>query len=121
VPATTPTPDGDGIMFEDGAHAWMTRVAAERAPTWRNEVRVSALLEPFRPIDHLANAKVPLLLLVAPADSLTPPGPALALAAATPLVELVDIPGGHFAAYESGFAASIEPTIAFLGRHLGQR
>jgi pimeloyl-ACP methyl ester carboxylesterase len=118
LPATTPSPDGDGIMFEDGAHDWMTRVSAERAPTWRNEVRVSALLEPFRPIDHLANAKVPLLLLVAPADALTPPGPAMALAASAALVEVMDIPGGHFAAYESAFTASIEPTIAFLHRHL---
>lgn len=119
LPATTATPDGDGIMFEDGADAWFTRVAAERAPTWRNELRVSGLLEPFRPIDHVAGAKVPLLLLVAPGDALTPPAPALAVAAATPLVEVVDIPGGHFTAYESGFAASVEPTLAFFQRHLG--
>ena len=90
LPATTATPDGDGVMFEDGAHDWFARVSAERAPTWRNEVRVSGLLEPFRPIDHLAGAKVPLLLLVAPADALTPPGPATAVAAATPLVEVVE-------------------------------
>lgn len=121
LPATTATPDGVGIMFEDGAHDWFARVAAERAPTWRNEVRVSGLLEPFRPIDHLARTKVPLLLLVAPADALTPPGPALALARTTPLVEVVDIPGGHFAVYESGFAACIEATVAFFHRHLGER
>jgi len=121
LPAATASPDGDGIMFEDGAHDWFTRVAAERAPTWRNEVRFSALLEPFRPIDHLAGTTVPLLLLVAPADALTPPGPAMALAAATPLVEVVEIPGGHFDAYESGFAASMEPTLDFYRRHLGER
>lgn len=120
LPATTATPDGDGIMFDDGAHDWMTRVSAERAPTWRNEVRVSALLEPFRPIDHLANTKVPLLLLVAPADTLTPPGPAMELAEATPLVEVVEIPGGHFDAYESAFHDSVEPTVAFLHRHLDE-
>ena len=120
LPATTAEPDGDGIMFEDGAHDWFARVAAERAPTWRNELRASGLFEPFRPIDHLAATKVPLLLLVAPADTLTPPGPAMDLAEATPLVEVVDIPGGHFDAYESGFTASIDPTIAFLERHLGE-
>ncbi len=121
LPATTATPDGDGIMFEDDAHRWFTRVAAERAPTWRNELRVSGLLEPFRPIDHLAGAKVPLLLIVAPDDGLTPPGPALAIAEAAPLVEVVEIPGDHFAAYESGFSASIEATVDFFGRHLGER
>lgn len=118
IAAATASPDGEGIMFEDGAHAWMTRVSAERAPTWRNEIRVNALFEPFRPLDHLSDAKVPLLLLVAPADALTPPGPAMALAESTPLVEVVDIPGGHFDAYESAFTESIEPTLAFLHRHL---
>jgi alpha-beta hydrolase superfamily lysophospholipase len=120
LPATTATPDGDGIMFHDRAHHWFAHVAAERAPTWRNEVRISGLLEPFRPIDHLARTQVPLLLVVAPADALTPPGPALAIAASTPLVEVVEITGGHFAAYESSFPASVQATIAFLRRHLDQ-
>lgn len=114
LPATTPTPDGDGIMFADDAHYWFTRVAAERAPAWRNEVRFSGLLEPFRPIDHLTGTKVPLLLVVAPDDALTPPGPAIALAASTPMVEVVEIPGGHFAAYESAFTASSEAAVTFF-------
>lgn len=121
LPATTDAPDGTAIMFHDGAHAWMTRVAAERAPTWRNEVRFSGLLEPFRPIDHLAAAKVPLLLVVAPADALTPPGPAMPIAEATPLVEVVEIPGGHFDAYEDGFEGSSGPAVEFFHRHLDRR
>ena len=121
LPATTPTPDGDGIMFADDAHYWFTRVAAERAPAWRNEVRFSGLLEPFRPIDHLTGTKVPLLLVVAPDDALTPPGPAIALAASTPLVEVVEIPGGHFATYESAFTTSSEAAVTFFLRHLGDR
>jgi dienelactone hydrolase len=120
LPATTADPGGDGIMFEDEAHDWFGRVAAERAPTWRNELRVSGLLEPFRPIDHLAATKVPLLLVVAPADALTPPGPAMGIASSAPLVEVVEVPGGHFDVYVSGFATSVEATVSFLRRHLGQ-
>lgn len=65
LPAVTATSDGLGVMYEDGSYEWFTRVAAERAPSWRNELRVEGLLEPFRPIDHLADARVPLLLVVA--------------------------------------------------------
>ena len=39
VPAVTDRPDGVGIMYEDGAAAWFSRVAAERAPSWRDEIR----------------------------------------------------------------------------------
>jgi dienelactone hydrolase len=118
IPAVTPTPDGLGVMFEDGAYDWFTRVAAERAPSWRNEVRISGLTEPFRPIDHLAGAKVPLLLVVAPDDTLTPPGPGIAVAASVPNIEVVEIPGGHFEAYEAGFATSAEPALNWYERHL---
>jgi hypothetical protein len=118
LPAVTDGADGLGVMFEDGAADWFTRVAAERAPSWRNQLRVSGLLEPFRPIDHLAGARVPLLLVVAPADTLTPPAPAMAVAASTANVEVVEIPGGHFGAYEDGFEASVGPAIDWYRRHL---
>jgi pimeloyl-ACP methyl ester carboxylesterase len=118
IAAVTASPDGAGLMFEDGAHGWFTRVAAERAPAWKDELRISAFGEAFRPIDHLADARVPLLLVVAPGDTLTPPGPALPIAASTPNVSVVEIPGGHFDAYESGFAASAGPAVDWFHRHL---
>ncbi len=118
LPAVTDTQDGLGVMFEDGSYDWFTRVAAERAPNWRNELRVSGLFEPFRPIDHLADVKVPLLLVVAPADTLTPPGPGIAVAASVPAIQVVEIPGGHFDAYEAGFEASVGPAIDWYRRYL---
>lgn len=118
VAATSPTADGIGVMFADGADAWFARVAAERAPSWRNEVRIGALTELFRPIDHLADAKVPLLLIVAPADALTPPAAGIAAAAAIDNVEVAEIEGGHFDAYEAGFAASSEAAVDWFGRYL---
>jgi pimeloyl-ACP methyl ester carboxylesterase len=118
LPAVADTREGLGVMFEDGAYDWFTRVAAEKAPSWRNELLVSGLLEPFRPIDHLADAKVPLLLVVAPADSLTPPVAGIAVADAVPNVEVVEISGGHFDPYEGGFEESSEPAIDWFRRHL---
>lgn len=118
VPAVSATPDGVGIMYADRAWEWFTTTGAPRAPSWRNEVRISAFAEPFRPIDHLANARVPLLLVVAPGDTLTPPGPAMGLAAATPNVAVVEIPGGHFDAYEAAFSESSEAAINWFRRHL---
>jgi fermentation-respiration switch protein FrsA (DUF1100 family) len=120
VPAASATPDGLGIMYEDGAYEWMTRTAATRAPSWRNEIDLRAFTEPFRPIEHLAHARVPLLLVVARADTLTPPGPATPVAATTPNVEIVEIPGGHFDAYEQGFAASSGAAIDWFRRHLNR-
>jgi dienelactone hydrolase len=118
IPAATATADGVGIMFADGAYPWFSRVAQERAPTWRNEVRIGALAEPHRPIEHLPRVKVPLLLIVAPDDLLTPPGPAIAVASQVPLIEVVEIPGGHFDAYESGFAVSSGAAVKWFQRHL---
>jgi uncharacterized protein len=120
VPAVTATADGVGVMFEDGAFDWFTRVAAERAPSWRNELLVSGLTDAaaHRPIDHLGQARVPLLLIVAPEDRLTPPGPAMTIAAETPTVNLVEIPGDHFDAYEAGFQASCGPAIEWFHTHL---
>ena len=120
LPAVTETRDGLGVMFEDGSYEWFTRVAAERAPSWRNELRISGFFEPFRPIDHLVDVGVPLLLVVAPADTLTPPAPGIAIAASVPAIEVVEIPGGHFDAYESGFEASVRPAIEWYRRHLAR-
>jgi fermentation-respiration switch protein FrsA (DUF1100 family) len=118
VPAVTPTRDGLGIMFEDGAYDWFTRVAAERAPSWRDEVRVGALSDSVRPIDHLPRVRIPLLLVTAPHDRLTPPAPAVRVAATLPTVEIVELGGSHFDAYEAEFAASSQAAIAWFRRFL---
>jgi len=118
VPAASATPDGLGVMFHDDAYGWFTRSAAERAPAWRNEIRIGALLETFSPLDHLAAARVPLLLIVAPDDALTPPADGVAAADAAPLVEVVTIPGGHFDAYVEGFAASSGAAVGWFTTHL---
>jgi hypothetical protein len=120
VPAVTNTPDGIGVMYEDGAYDWFTRVAAERAPSWRNELFVSGIAElgAHRPVDDLGKARVPLLLIVAPGDRLTPPGPGVRIAQGAPNVEVVEIPGDHFSAYEADFPASSQPALDWFRQHL---
>ena len=121
VPATTDVADGVGVMYLDGSHAWFTTTADKRAPAWRNELLVAGFLEgaDWRPFDYLARAKVPLLVIAAPADALTPPGPLLAMEPKPYNVEVVEIPGNHFDAYQAGFEVSSGAAIAFFQRHLG--
>jgi dienelactone hydrolase len=118
VPAVSVTREGAGIMFEDDAHGWFTRAAAERAPSWRDEVRLGPPADGTVPLDYLPDARVPLLLIVAPADRLTPPDAAVRVAASVPRVSVVEIPGGHFDAYEAQFAASSGAALAWFRRFL---
>jgi len=118
IPAVETDPEGEGFMLADGAAAWFSRVAAERAPRWRNELRPLAFSEPYRPIDSLIDVRVPLLLIVARDDELTPPAGALAIAPTIDLVEVVEIPGGHFDAYEANFDASCSAATSFFCRQL---
>jgi hypothetical protein len=66
-----------------------------------------------------ARSKVPLLVIAAHGDMLTPPGPLLAMEPKPPHVEVVEILGNHFRPYEAGFEASSGAAIAFFQRHLG--
>ena len=60
------TADGLGIMYPDDAYGWFTRVSRERAPAWRNEVRIGALAEPFNPVDFLVKTKSRYVALLRP-------------------------------------------------------
>jgi uncharacterized protein len=118
IPAVSPSPDALGLMYPDDSYGWFTRVGKERAPSWRNEIRIGALTEPYEPIAFLAKAKTPLRIVVAPDDKLTPPQAGMKVAATNPGIDVVQISGGHFDAYESGFAESSGHAIDWFARHL---
>jgi len=121
VPAVCETSDGSGLMYADGAAAWFTKVAAERAPAWRNEICLRGIVTcaAYQPVDHLARVRVPLLLLPAAADTLTPAGDALARVGPLPaIVSIVTLPGNHFDAYGASFEAGCAEAIAFFTTHL---
>lgn len=88
---------------------------------WRNEVAAGvALRVPFdRPGRRAADIRCPLLVAVCEHDTVTPPGPALAVAAAAPRGESVQHPLRHFEVYlGAGFEAFCADETAFLVRHL---
>ncbi len=120
IPAVTNDPDGEGLMYADRSYEWFSRIAEERAPRWRNELLVAGMASAaaHTPIDNLAATRVPLLLIIAPDDQLTPPGAALPIAAQTANIAVTEIPGGHFDAYESGFEASSTAAIEWFRSHL---
>lgn len=118
IPVASATADGVGLMYRDDAYAWFTRVSAERAPSWRNEVKVQAFAEPFLPLESLDGARVPLLLLVADNETLLPTGAGIAVAETVPMIELVRIPGGHFDAYEAGFDVTSSQAVEWFSEHL---
>lgn len=117
------------VAGEVGSGAVIAGPGAERAirhlvppeVMWRNEIAARiALHVPFdRPGRRAADIACPLLVAVCTDDAVTPPGPALAVAAAAPRGEVVQHPFTHFEAYVgAGFEAFCVDEVEFLVRHL---
>ena len=119
IPVTAPE-GGLGVLTADGAHEW-SEALADRAPAWRNEVTMTSLVHVlgFRPVDSLPDVRIPLLLIGVTGDTITPPDAAREPAAANPCVELVEMPGRHFDAYDgAGFAFTSGEAARFFHTHL---
>ena len=89
---------------------------------WRNEFtpREAATLPFYSPGRRAADIRCPLLVQVASADAITPPGPAMEAARAAPRGELIAYAGiGHFDIYRGeSLDRAGEDQIDFLNRHL---
>ncbi len=118
IPAVSESADGLGLLYPDHSYGWFTRVHKERAPSWRNEIRVGALAEPFEPIEVLPKVRTPLRLVVAPDDKLALPQEGMKVASTNPIIDVVHIAGGHFDAYESGFTESASHAVDWFAQHL---
>lgn len=119
------------VAGEVGSGAVIAGPGAERAirhlvpdgVVWRNEVAARiALRVPFdRPGRHASRIACPLLVAVCEHDTVTPPGPALAAAAAAPRGEVTRHGFDHFEAYLGpGFEELCAGEVEFLRRHLGE-
>lgn len=117
------------VAGEVGSGAVIAGPGAEKAirhlvpagVAWRNEVAAGvALRVPFdRPARLAPRIRCPLLVAVCETDTVTPPGPAAAVAAAAPRGELRRYPYAHFEAYLGvGFEAFHADQVEFLRRHL---
>lgn len=71
---------------------------------------MSIVSGPVRPM----NATRPAVRTAASADRLTPPGLAAGAAASVPYVQVTEIPGDHFDAYEAQFAASCGAALGWF-------
>ncbi len=113
APSALPTAD---------SYKWFTATAADRAPSWRNEVTLRTIeygfgYEPGAYIGLIS--PTPLLLIVGVQDHLTVPD--LAIAAYERALEpkkLVLLPGGHFDAYVGMFEQSAGPAAEWFRTHL---
>ncbi len=116
LPAVSPQAD---------AWEWFTTTGRQRAPAWRNELTL-------RSLDHLAGflpgawvphiSPTPLLMVVADGDHVLPADLALdAFAAAREPKRLIVLPGGHFEAYTTHFAAVADACRWWYRQHLLSR
>lgn len=123
VPVVDENPMAGAVIPSPDGHQFFTRVAAERAPSWRNEVTLRSLeaFQSLEPADFLPRiSPTPMLMIVAAADRLAPTEFACAAyeKAAQPK-ELQIIPGGHFDAYEGDiFEQASGAARDFFARHL---
>jgi fermentation-respiration switch protein FrsA (DUF1100 family) len=107
APATVPVVDANpmapAVLPSEDSWRWFTATAAERAPSWRNEITVRSveMLSEYEPRSSVQwISPTPLLMVLAENDVVAPSE--LAFAAyqlAREPKHLVVLPGGHFDAY----------------------
>lgn len=87
---------------------------------WRNEViaRTLLTLPLYRPGRRAGHLGMPVLVCVADADRITPPGPAVRMAGRAPRGELRRYPARHFEVYQGEmFTQVVDDQVDFLRRH----
>ena len=128
APAMVPVVDEDPLapsaLPTAESFTWFSATHAERAPSWRNEVTLRSveMFTEYEPVSYIAYiSPIPLLLLPAQNDVLTPTD--LAVAAyekAREPKKLQILPGGHFDAYVAGFAHSSDAARDWFVQHLAR-
>lgn len=122
IPVVAEDPTAPSALPTADSYQWFTETAAERAPSWRNEVTLRTIeyalgYEPGAYIGLIS--PTPLLLIVAVKDHLAVSD--LAIAAyerAREPKRLVLLPGGHFDAYTKEFDQSSRPACDWFRTHL---
>jgi uncharacterized protein len=112
--------DHHAVMTTPEAYPGMMRLVPPGVP-FDNAVcaRIALRVGTIRPIRHAARVACPLLVQVMDRDDVTPPGPAVTMAAKAPRGELFTYPGGHFDPYDGPlFERVVSDQVAFLTRHL---
>lgn len=122
LPVVDQAPDAPSALPTPDSWQWFTETHAARAPSWRNEITLRSveMLTEYEPAIYLPFVSpTPLLMIVALDDHLTVADLALeAFETARHPKKLVTLPGGHFDAYVSEFAAASEAATDWFAQHL---
>ncbi|MFN2495353.1 MAG: alpha/beta hydrolase [Pseudonocardiaceae bacterium] len=106
-------------MTDPEAEPGMRALVAENS-RWRNAVTARTLLTLplYRPGHRAEHLGMPVLVCVADADRITPPGPAVRMARRAPRGELRRYPSGHFGLYQGEtFQQVVGDQVEFLRQH----
>src|SRR5699024_134697 len=120
MPVVPEKEESNNVFSDGGAPEWYSK-AGKRADKWLNYVTVRSIdnVRSYEPGGYISNIEVPLLMIVAKEDVITPSD--LALKAYKKAIEpkkLVMIDGGHFEPYIEGFKESSEAAINWFNTHL---
>jgi fermentation-respiration switch protein FrsA (DUF1100 family) len=122
IPVVAEDPFAPSALPTADSWQWFTDASKSVAPSWRNEVTLRSIemLGEYNPIDYIAQiSPTPLLLLPGENDVLTPTYFAIgAYERAREPKRLQLLPGGHFDAYDAGFAASSSAAVDWFRDHL---
>lgn len=107
------------VMNSDGAWAWSKRMTAD-APNFRNEITLASLLEVgnYRPGELAAEIKVPLRVILAADDTITPAANVREALAPVRDLDVVEYPDTHFELFEEHGEAAQHATAEWFLRHL---
>jgi uncharacterized protein len=112
----------DGVYADADRGRFYADLPAERRRTWRNRVTLRSLegYAAYEPGGLLAATSIPLLVITAEDDTVTPTDLTReAIARAGRPVETLSVPGGHYAVYTSHRERCARAAAAFMARHLG--
>ena len=109
-------------MTSDGAEAWLTAIASD-APSFRNEVTVSSLwnMARYDVSKDAASVGIPLRVILATRDSITPAAQVRAAFSKNPHlahVDFVEFPETHFELFGRYNEEATVLTVDWLRRHL---
>jgi uncharacterized protein len=115
-------PGTRAVMNSDGAADWLAGVT-RNAPNFRNEVTVASLWEVarYRAVKPLRNVRVPVRLVLATRDSITPASSVHAVLRGRDManIDVVEFPETHFELLTTHLEEVVASTTDWFARHLG--
>ena len=115
----TDRPGERAAMNSDGAWEWAQEMTAD-APRYRNEVTTASLLNMARwsTRKQAANVQVPVRVVLAEADTITPAAMVRRALSTAPRADIVSFPETHFELFREHRQDTIDAIVSGLAQHL---